>query len=104
MLDKHDRRIIKEVRNASYTYKGGKTGLPGLPDSQADVGGWEEYPEEYHPANWDADNDGMPDSWENARGLNPRNPSDANADRNGDGYTNIEEYLGWLVGEFKNSK
>jgi hypothetical protein len=103
-LDKHDRRIIDEVRNGAYQYKGSKTGLPGLPDSQADVGGWEEYPEAHRPADWDADNDGMPDTWETARGLNRRNPSDANGDRNGDGYTNIEEYLGWLVGEFRNSK
>ena len=42
----------------------------------------------------------MPDDWEKRCGLNPNDPSDANADRDGDGYTNLEEYLGWLVGEF----
>jgi pectate lyase len=41
----------------------------------------------------DSDGDGMPDSWEIARGLNPNNPADANGDRNGDGFTNIEEYI-----------
>jgi hypothetical protein len=41
----------------------------------------------------DSDLDGMPDSWETARGLNPSNASDASGDRNGDGYTNIEEYI-----------
>lgn len=40
----------------------------------------------------DSDNDGMPDSWEASNGLNP-NVDDSAADRNGDGYTNIEEYL-----------
>lgn len=44
------------------------------------------------PSNWDSDNDGMPDIWENAVGLNP-NVADENDDMDGDGYTNIEEYL-----------
>lgn len=41
----------------------------------------------------DSDGDGMPDEWENANGLNPNDPSDANLDCNGDGYTNIEKYI-----------
>lgn len=41
----------------------------------------------------DSDNDGMPDKWENANGLNPNDPSDAVKDCNGDGYTNIEKYI-----------
>ena len=41
----------------------------------------------------DSDNDGMPDEWEIANGLNPNDPSDANKDCNGDGYTNIEKYI-----------
>ncbi len=44
------------------------------------------------PANYDTDQDGMPDVWEVAMGLNP-----AVADNNGmvmnDGYTNLESYL-----------
>ncbi|HEY6021434.1 MAG TPA: hypothetical protein VIY48_16465, partial [Candidatus Paceibacterota bacterium] len=40
----------------------------------------------------DTDGDGMPDSWELDHGLNP-NVADGNADRDGDGYTNIEEYI-----------
>jgi hypothetical protein len=42
----------------------------------------------------------MPDAWEQRAGLNPNDARDGNADRNGDGYTNLEEYLGALVGEF----
>lgn len=41
----------------------------------------------------DTDNDGMPDEWELANGLNPNDPSDANGDMTGDGYTNIEKYI-----------
>ena len=45
----------------------------------------------------DSDGDGMPDSWERRHGLNPHDPADGSSDKNGDGYTNIEEYLNGLV-------
>jgi hypothetical protein len=35
----------------------------------------------------------MPDAWEKEHGLNPNDPSDHSQDRDGDGYTNLEEYL-----------
>lgn len=44
----------------------------------------------------DSDHDGMPDKWELAVGLNPYDANDARGDRDGDGYTNIEEYINWL--------
>jgi len=40
----------------------------------------------------DTDDDGMPDAWENANGLNPANPADAAQDSDGDGQTNLAEY------------
>ena len=49
------------------------------------------------PSNFDTDRDGMPDAWETANGLNPSNAADRNADADGDGYTNLEEYLNSLV-------
>ena len=45
----------------------------------------------------DSDLDGMADAWEIAHGLNPSDRSDASGDRDGDGYTNIEEYLNELA-------
>ena len=45
----------------------------------------------------DSDADGMPDEWENARGLNPNDASDRNGDDDADGYTNLEEYLNQLA-------
>lgn len=100
-LDDHDRRVIEEVRQGTFKYRGSKTSLPGLPDSQEDVGGWEDYPEVHRPASRDTDGDGMPDDWEKKVGLDPANPADGNQDRDGDGYTNLEEYLGSLAGEFR---
>jgi hypothetical protein len=44
----------------------------------------------------DNDGDGMPDSWETANGLDP-DTADNNGDADGDGYTNLEEYLNALV-------
>ena len=40
----------------------------------------------------DTDNDGMPDWWEERYGLNPYDPTDAEQDNDGDGYTNVAEY------------
>lgn len=41
----------------------------------------------------DSDRDGMPDAWEIRYGLDPHNPADAAKDKDGDGYTNLEEYI-----------
>lgn len=92
-LDKHDQRVVDEVRNGKTTYKGGVSGLPGLPDSQEDVGGWDDYPEEHRAADWDTDGDGMPGEWEVSHGLNANDASDGPADSDGDGYTNLEDFL-----------
>lgn len=40
----------------------------------------------------DDDDDGMPDTFENANGFDPFDPSDAGQDADGDGFTNVEEY------------
>src|SRR4028118_1577276 len=43
------------------------------------------------------DDDGMPDAWEIANGLDPGDAADRNGDTDGDGYTNLEEHLNGLV-------
>jgi hypothetical protein len=98
-IDARDTRIIGETLAGTYTYRGSISNSPGLPDTTADVGGWENYGNETRPAGFDTDNDGMPDWWETIKGLSPTSPTgdfaECNADPDGDGYTNLEDYLNW---------
>ena len=84
-LDLHDQRILGEVTSGICSYSGSITGLPGLPDSQQDVGGWEDYPVVRRPDRWDTDGDGMPDQREKLQGLDASDAGDENVDTNGDG-------------------
>ena len=59
------------------------------------------YPEYKGTPYVDTDGDGMPDEWEKANGLNPNDPSDANKDCTGDGYTNIEKYINGISTKYK---
>jgi hypothetical protein len=63
----------------------------GIITDPRQMGGYPEY-KAWEPYK-DSDLDGMPDEWEQQFGLNPNDPSDANGDCNGDGYTNIEKYI-----------
>jgi hypothetical protein len=100
-FDEHDARVIDETLRGEAKYKGSRTGLPGLPDNEQDVGGWENYSEERRPDDWDSDHDGMPNWWELARQLNPTSSagdfSESNADADDDCYTNLEAYLDWMA-------
>jgi len=82
--DAVDIRIINDVIN----------GTGNIINDEDEVGGWPELESGTPPA--DSDHDGMPDDWELFNFLDPNDSSDANGDRNGDGYTNIEEYINWL--------
>jgi hypothetical protein len=103
MIDDHDVRVIRETIDGTYTYTGTGPygGSPGLPNSQDDVGGWEDYPFVQRPVNYDTDHDGLPDWWEQIKGLNLNSPtndfSDSNGDPDGDEYTNLEDYLNWMA-------
>ncbi len=54
-------------------------------------------PNEVRAPDFDADQDGMADAWEVARGLDAANPSDGALDSDGNGYTELEDYLASLV-------
>lgn len=95
--DAIDTRISEEARLGTATYSGSIGGKAGIIDTHHDVGGWPEYKAGTPYA--DRDNDGMPDVWEIANGLDPDNASDATkytVDTRG-WYTNIEVYANWLV-------
>jgi len=103
--DAIDTRIVKTVTTGKAIYvknapefipKYVKRRLPadsykkGIITDIRQVGGLPEY---NGKSILDSDNDGMPDAWEKANGLNPNDPTDAVKDCNGDGYTNIEKYI-----------
>lgn len=87
--DSVDIRLVDEIINRSVASG------DGIIDSQSEVGGWPVYEQATPPE--DTDSDGMPNSWEGTRGLNPNDPADRNGDDDLDGFTNLEEYLNELV-------
>ena len=85
--DTANRRVVLVGRD--------QTGRNAGITSPTQVGGWPvlsagtPYP--------DVDRDGMADTWEAQNGLSPSNPNDRNGDLDGDGFTNLEEYLAVLA-------
>ncbi len=99
--DEVDARYMEEAKTGTATYKGSTTKSPGIIDLVSDVKGYTEdnFETTTHPADFDSDNDGIPDEWEKANGLNPDDPTDAltySLDSKGF-YTNIEVYANSLV-------
>lgn len=104
--DAVDERIVKQVRTGKINYPDGLEStigtefinrrLPadsykkGIITSVEQVGGYPEYNGKPYK---DTDSDGMPDKWEREYNLDPNDPTDANGDLSGDGYTNIEKYI-----------
>lgn len=117
--DAVDARYMEEATTGTTTYYGdvpyvdasGKTyatsNCAGILDFINDPSGVEnpktasypELPSNVRAAGYDSDNDGMPDDWETANGLNPNDASDAKAytlDSKG-WYTNVEVYINSIV-------
>jgi hypothetical protein len=108
--DAVDKRVIEQVRTGKISYKPMVTDtdfqfkvrkLPkdsyklGIITNINQVGGYPNYTGTPYK---DADNDGMPDSYEKSHGLNPNDASDAvKVAKNQGGYTNIEVYLNSVV-------
>ena len=84
--DSHDLRIIEQL--ASLGTKG------AFIANEQDVGEIGTLAGADAPA--DSDGDGMPDEWEKANGTDP-DKADANGDADGNGYTNIEDYVNSLA-------
>ena len=79
--DAIDSRIVREVEQ----------GTGRVIDDPSEVGGWLAIPAA-SPCD-DSDHDGMFDLWEQSHGFDPNNSADALTDSDGDGYTNLEEFL-----------
>jgi len=94
--DTIDKRIIHEVSTGTATYMtGGNGSVNGIIDTQSAAGGWPVL--NSLPAPIDTDADGMPDAWEDTKGLNKANPSDAQLTTVDGIYPNVEIYLNSLV-------
>ena len=112
--DAVDERIIKTVRTGEVTAKvspndkavfstvgfsrqvieGILEKVPkGIITHPSQVGG---YPDYQGTPYADADSDGLPDDWEKKYNLNPKDSNDAGSDANGDGYTNVEDFISGL--------
>ena len=96
-----DSRYRNEVKSGKTNIKGSRQGIPGIIDSQNDVGG---YPTSDKfkggTASKDTDRDGIPDDWESLHGLDPNNEKDGAAvSLSADDYTNLELYLNELAGD-----
>jgi len=81
--DAADRRVIGDARNG--------TGPAKPPENESVLGGFPSL--DGGQACSDGDGDGMPDAFESRFGFDPDDPFDAARDADGDGYSNIEEYI-----------
>jgi pectate lyase len=82
-VDAVDARLLIDVKN----------GTGRIIHDPSEVGGWPTLDAGVAPV--DSDHDGMPDTWESARGLNSL-VDDSARDEDSDGWTNIEEYINGL--------
>ena len=89
--DAVDERLINEYIN----------GTGQIPNDENAVGGYPTIDPGTPYQDWD--HDGMPDQWENQHGLEPGDDSDGPKDADGDGYTNIEEFLNGTDPHTKNN-
>ena len=101
-FDLHDQRMVKETLNGTTSTKGSKSGKKGLIDSEEDSGceGFDldklGIVTAAHPKSWDADGDGIP-AWFEALVGTDDSVANNNDDRDGDYYTDLEEYLNWIA-------
>ena len=100
--DSFDELMVSDARHGTATYTGSGLGQ-GFINSQndnrpANAGeDWSAWPTlQSTAAPTDTDGDGIPDTWEQANGLNPNDATDGRVIGN-DGYTPVERYLNSLV-------
>ena len=100
MRDDQHVRVVRETVDGTYTYVGSRSDIKGEIDHEDDIKtseytGFEIWPEESRAADFDTDQDGMPNWYEELTGSNPDN-----ADNNevmSDDYTRLEHYLDFMA-------
>ena len=119
--DSYDTEMVSDAANGTakvyadaYNNDGTKTGSKlagGIINSQEDLkpagagSDWSAWPTlNSTEAPTDTDQDGMPDAWEDAHGLNKNDASDGAQYATGSGYTNVEVYLNSLVEDITNAQ
>lgn len=101
-FDLHDQRMVRETLAGTTSTKGSRSGRAGLIDSEEDNGceGFDleklGIVEAQRETGWDTDQDGIPNWFENLVNTNPAIANN-NEDRDGDYYTDLEEYLNWIA-------
>ncbi|WP_279147774.1 hypothetical protein [Segatella bryantii] len=96
MRDDQHLRVIREAIEGTYTYTGSRSGIKGEIDHEDDAGGWEVYPEEHRSADFDTDQDGIPNWYEKVINSDI-NTANHNDDPDNDGYTLLEDYLDFMA-------
>lgn len=101
-FDNHDQRMVNETLNRSYSAKGVRSKKNGIIDTEEDTGCEGFDLEKLGIVNatrandWDSDADGIPNWFEELTGTNA-SVANNNDDRDGDFYTDLEEYLNWIA-------
>ncbi|SFD66552.1 pectinesterase family protein [Flavobacterium phragmitis] len=94
--DAVDKRAVDDTRSGTASImNGGNGSTNGYIDTPSATGGWPVLPTGTAPV--DTDGDGMPDTWETEKGLNPASAADGNLKTVDGIYTNIEVYINSLV-------
>lgn len=92
----HHQRVVNETVTGTYTYVGSRSKIKGEIDHENDCGGFEAYPEESRGADFDTDQDGMPNWYEVLIESDPE-VANNNDDPDRDGWTLLEDYLEFMA-------
>ncbi len=94
----HDQRMVSETLSGTTTTTGYYTKKKGLIDREMDSEGFEglNIVNATRDADWDTDQDGIPNWFEQLKGSDPYTANN-NDDTDNDGYTDLEDYLNWIA-------